>query len=49
MTDPDAWRWQRAPPLNYPSEEDSPDFETVEGWKSGEFKYLWDAGLMVDP
>ena len=28
MVDPETWKLQRPPPLNYPDEEDTPDFET---------------------
>lgn len=35
MVDPDTWRYQRPPPLNYPNPEDTPDTETAEIWKSG--------------
>lgn len=47
--DGDQMKYQRPPPLNYPDDEDTPDFETYENWKSPEFVYLWDAGLLKDP
>lgn len=47
--DGDQLKYQRPPPLNYPDEEDTPDTETFENWKSPEFIYLWDAGLLKDP
>lgn len=44
----DQMKYQR-PPLNYPDDEDTPDFETYDNWKNPEFVYLWDAGLLKDP
>lgn len=49
MVDGDGLKYQRPPPLNYPDAEDTPDFETYDNWKSPEFKYLHDAGLLKDP
>jgi hypothetical protein len=49
MVDGDGLKYQRPPPLNYPDDEDTPDTETFENWKSPEFIYLWDAGLLKDP
>lgn len=49
MVDADGMKYQRPPPLNYPDDEDTPDFETHDNWKSPEFTYLWDAGLLRDP
>lgn len=49
MVDGDQWKYQRPPPLNYPDEEDTPDTEAYENWKTPEFTYLWDAGLLKDP
>lgn len=34
MVDGDQNKYQRPPPLNYPDEEDTPDTETYENWKS---------------
>jgi hypothetical protein len=45
----DQMKYQRLPPLNYPDDEDMPDFETYDNWKNPEFVYLWDAGLLKDP
>ena len=28
MVDPETWKLQRPPPLNYPDDEDTPDTET---------------------
>ena len=49
MVDGDQNKYQRPPPLNYPDEEDTPDTETYELWKSEEFTYLHDAGILRDP
>jgi hypothetical protein len=49
MVDGDGLKYQRPPPLNYPDAEDTPDEETADNWKSAEFKYLWDAGIVKDP
>lgn len=49
MVDGDGLKYQRPPPLNYPDEEDTPDTETYENWKTPEFTYLWDAGILKDP
>jgi hypothetical protein len=34
MVDGDGLKYQRPPALNYPDEEDTPDFETYENWKT---------------
>jgi hypothetical protein len=49
MVDGDGLKYQRPPPLNYPDEEDTPDFETYENWKTPEFTYLHDSGILRDP
>lgn len=49
MVDGDGLKYQRPPPLNYPDDEDTPDFETYDNWKTPEFTYLYDAGLLRDP
>jgi hypothetical protein len=49
MVDSDVIKFQRPPPLNYPDVEDTPDTETYDMWKTAEFAYLHDAGLLSDP
>lgn len=49
MVDGDGLKYQRPPPLNYPDEEDTPDTETYENWKTPEFTYLHDSGILKDP
>jgi hypothetical protein len=49
QVDGDGFKYQRPPPLNYPDEEDTPDTETYENWKTPEFTYLWDSGILRDP
>ncbi len=49
MVDGDGLKYQRPPPLNYPDDEDTPDFETYDNWQTPEFTYLHDAGLLKDP
>ena len=47
--DEDNWRMQRPPPVNWPDEEDTPDFETYYNFKSPQYQQLWDAGALKDP
>ena len=49
MVDGDQNKYQRPPPLNYPDSEDTPDTETWNIWRSHEYMYLHDAGLLTDP
>ena len=43
------WRLQRPPPLEYPDPEDTPDRRDEQLFKSKEYKYLQEAGLVGDP
>lgn len=47
--DEDYWRFQRPPPLECWDEDDTPDRETERLFHTPEFKWLYEAGILVPP
>jgi len=47
--DEDNWRQQRAPPLEWPDDEDTADYDTYVNWHHQVYYDLHDAGIVKDP
>jgi hypothetical protein len=48
-SDEDIYRYQKAPPLMYPDEDDTPDPEDYLVFRTPEYNDWWDAGLLKRP